>query len=129
MTGRSLPLALALAALASAGALTGCVTSTERSEVQSVATEFVTAVQAGDGQQACELLTPEAEDSVSGATDVPCATAVLTLEQDGAQLHGTQIWGDAAQVKLGTDTVFLRRLAAGWQVQAAGCRPRGRSSL
>lgn len=122
MACRSLPLALAV--LAAGGAVAGCTSSTERSQVQSVATEFVTAVQDRDGQQACALLTSEAEKSVSGATDVPCETAVLAIEEDGSQLHGTQIWGDAAQVKLGTDTVFLRRLAAGWLVQAAGCRSR-----
>ena len=113
---------LALAVLALTGALAGCVSSTERSEVQSVAAEFVTAVEDRNGEQACALLTSEAEKSASGATDVPCATAVLTLEENGSQLHGTQIWGDATQVKLGSDTVFLRRLPAGWQVQAAGCQ-------
>ncbi|HEX8081732.1 MAG TPA: hypothetical protein VF557_16090 [Jatrophihabitans sp.] len=120
MAGRSLTLAL----LALAGAMAGCVSSTERSEVQSVAAEFVTAVQDRNGSAACALLTSEAEESASGATDVPCTTAVLNIEESGNQVHGTQIWGDAAQVKLGSDTVFLRRMPAGWQVQAAGCQSR-----
>ncbi len=122
MTGRSLPLALAV--IASAGALAGCASSTERSRVQAVAVEFVNAVEDRNGSAACALLTSEAEKSASGATDVPCATAVLTLQEDGNQLHGTQVWGDAAQVKLGSDTVFLRRLPTGWLVRAAGCQPR-----
>jgi hypothetical protein len=111
-----------VAVVALACALTGCASSAERSQVQAVAVEFVTAVQDGDGQDACALLTSEAEQSVSGATDVPCATAVLNVEELGNQVHGTQIWGDAAQVKLGSDVVFLRRLPGGWQVRAAGCQ-------
>ncbi|MEO6500973.1 MAG: hypothetical protein ABIQ09_03585 [Jatrophihabitantaceae bacterium] len=122
MTGRSLPPALAVLALA--GALAGCASSAEWSQAQAVAVEFVTAVQDGNGPDACALLTSEAEESVSGATEAPCATAVLTLDEGGSQLHGTQVWGDAAQVKLGSDTVFLRRLPTGWQVRAAGCRSR-----
>jgi hypothetical protein len=120
VAGRSLALAL----LAFAGVLAGCTSSTERSEVQSVAADFVSAVEDRNGPAACALLTPEAEKSASGATDVPCATAVLTIRENGSQLHGTQIWGDAAQVKLGSDTVFLRRLPAGWQVRTAGCQSR-----
>lgn len=120
MTGRSLPLTLAV--LAFSGALAGCVSGAERSEAQAIAVEFVSAIQDRNGSDACSLLTSEAEKSVSGATDVPCATAVLTLEEHGARLHDTQIWGDAAQVKLGSDTVFLRRLPTGWLVRAAGCQ-------
>ncbi|HEX8306758.1 MAG TPA: hypothetical protein VF612_17915 [Jatrophihabitans sp.] len=119
MSGRSLRVGLA-AIVATAG-LAGCAGSTERAEVQRVAVDFVTAVEDRNGQDACDLLTSEAEESVSGATDVPCPTAVLSIEESGAEVHHVQIWGDAAQVKLGSDTVFLRRLQVGWQVRAAGC--------
>jgi hypothetical protein len=120
VSGRSLP--LALAGVLVAGAMAGCASSTERPQVQAVAVEFVTAVQASKGADACALLTPQAEESASGATDVACATAVLNVEESGSQVHHVQIWGDAAQVKLGSDTVFLQRLPGGWQVRAAGCQ-------
>jgi hypothetical protein len=120
VSGRSLP--LALAAIVLAAGLVGCTADTERSEVQRVAVDFVTAVESKDGSDACELLTSQAEESVSGATDVPCATAVLSIDESGSQVHHIQVWGDAAQVKLGSDTVFLRRLPDGWQVRAAGCQ-------
>jgi hypothetical protein len=105
-----------------AAGLAGCAANTERAEVQRVAVDFVTAVEDDNGQDACGLLTPEAEQSVSGATDVACSTAVLSIDESGSQVHHTQVWGDSAQVKLGSDTVFLRRLSTGWQVRAAGCR-------
>jgi len=116
---RSLPLILAVPLIA--GAAAGCTSSTQRPRVRDVAVEFVQAVQDKKGQAACMLLTDEAEESVSGATDVSCEEAVLNIEEDGTAVHSVQIWGDAAQVKLGNDTVFLRWLPAGWQVRAAGC--------
>lgn len=119
MSGRSLPLVLTVIMVT--GGLAGCAASTQRSEVERVAVDFVTAIEGGNGAHACELLTPQAEESVSGVTDVACATAVLTVQENGTEVHEVQIWGDAAQVKLGSDTVFLRELPDGWQVRAAGC--------
>ena len=113
---------LALAVIAVTGGLAGCAGDTQRSEVQRVAVDFVTAIEDRNGAGACKLLTSEAEESVSGATDVTCAAAVLNIDEDGAEVHHIQVWGDAAQVKLGSDTVFLRELPDGWQVRAAGCQ-------
>ncbi len=112
--------AVALAAIL--GALAGCASTTQRQQVQAAALGFVTAVEASDGQSACSRLTRNAAESVSGATDVPCATAVLNIDEHGSQVRHVQIWGDAAQVQLGSDTVFLSRQPAGWQVRAAGCQ-------
>jgi len=117
---RSLGLTVAVTAVL--GGLAGCQSSPDRSEVQGVAVSFVTAVQAKQGQAACALLTPNAKESVSGATDVPCQTAIVNVDEHGDQVHSVQVWGDAAQVQLGSDTVFLRRLSVGWQVRAAGCQ-------
>jgi hypothetical protein len=109
--------------IAVTGALTGCGSSPQRSDVKDVAVRFVTAVQAKQGNAACALLTSDARQSATGATDVTCADAVLNVDEHGVNVHGAQVWGDEAQVKLGTDVVFLRRFTAGWQVRAAGCRP------
>jgi hypothetical protein len=105
-----------------AAGLAGCTASSQRPEVQRVAVEFVTAIEQGDGTDACALLTSDAEQSVSGTTDVTCATAVLNIDESGAEVRHVQVWGDAAQVKLGSDTVFLQELPDGWQVRAAGCQ-------
>ena len=120
MSGRSLPVALTVIVLAAG--LSGCTASTERPGVQQVAIQFVTAIEDHNGQAACDLLTSDAEQSVSGATDVSCPTAVLNIDESGSEVHHLQVWGDAAQVKLGSDTVFLQELPAGWQVRAAGCQ-------
>jgi hypothetical protein len=120
VSGRVLP--WALAAVAAAGGLAACTAGTEQSQVRQVAVEFVTAVQDGRGQHACDLLTPDAEKSVTGATEFACAAAVVNIDESGSDVHRIQVWGDAAQVKVGSDTVFLQRLPAGWQVRAAGCQ-------
>lgn len=113
---------LALAGIVVAGGLAGCAGSPQRADVQRVAVDFVTAIEHRDGADACALLTSEARSSVSGATDVACETAVLNLDESGAGVRHVQVWGDAAQVKVGSDTVFLQDLPRGWQVRAAGCR-------
>jgi hypothetical protein len=113
---------LALAVIVLTAGLAGCTGGTQRSEAQRVAVDFVTAIEDRNGADACALLTSDAEQSVSGATDVACATAVLNIDERGAEVRHIQVWGDAAQVKLGSDTVFLQELPDGWQVRAAGCR-------
>lgn len=90
------------------------------------AQRFVSALRAGDGARACFLLTERARSSVSGATDVPCATAVKNVPDKDSTVHGVQLWGDAAQVRIGSDVVFLRRLEAGWRISGAACTPRPR---
>jgi hypothetical protein len=100
-------------------ALTGC--SPSSSAAEGVARHFVQAVAQHDGKAACALLTPKAAESAGGAAKVPCPQAVLHLDEHGADVASAQVWGDTAIVHVGSDTVFLRRLPAGWRVSAAGC--------
>jgi hypothetical protein len=103
--------------------LAGCSTSAGNHGASDVAARFVAAVLARDGAAACGLLSEQARESVSGATDVSCAEAVLNVDEHGSRVHRVEVWGDAAQVRIGTDVVFLVRLRMGWRVAAAGCRP------
>jgi ABC-type glycerol-3-phosphate transport system substrate-binding protein len=106
----------ALVLMVMAGGLAGCTGSPQRSDAQQVAVDFVTAIEDQHGADACALLTSDAEASVSGET------AVLNVDENGAGVRHVQVWGDAAQVKVGSDTVFLQDLSDGWRVRAAGCR-------
>lgn len=101
--------------------LTACSGSPHRDVVSRVAASFVSAVQRHDGTAACALLSPDARSSVVGATNVPCSKAILTVDEAGKDVTGVQVWGDAAQVRIGDDVVFLRRLQKHWLVSAAGC--------
>jgi hypothetical protein len=108
--------------------LAGCVPGGQRSAVVSVATRFVADVSRHDGSAACAILTDDAKSSASGATDTPCGQAVLNVKENGTTIRGVQVWGDTAQVKIGGDVLFLRRLKSGWRVNAAGCKPQPRAA-
>jgi hypothetical protein len=90
--------------------------------VTPTARSFVRALESGDGGAACDLLTSNARQSASGATDTPCDRAITSIREDGSQVHGVQVWGDAAQVRISSDVLFLRRISGRWRVSAAGCK-------
>lgn len=118
---RGAPLLLP-ASLLSAALLAGCAASPHRDVVSRVAGQFVQAVQARNGSAACALLTDDARSAAVGATDAKCADAVVNIDETGAQIHGVQVWADAAQVRIGGDVLFLKHLHDGWRVRAAGCK-------
>jgi hypothetical protein len=66
-------------------------------------------------------LTTTARQSVAGATNAPCAKTIVMLNERSQEVQGVQVWGDAAQVRLPDDVLFLRQVAGVWQVSAAGC--------
>jgi hypothetical protein len=68
---------------------------------------FVEALTARDGGHACQLATPNAQQSVSGATDTSCAQAILQIKDDDTTVGRVQVWGDAAQVSVGGDVLFI----------------------
>jgi hypothetical protein len=100
---------------------TGCASSPDHRPVSAAAVDFVSAVADGNGAAACRVLTSDAQQSVSGATDVPCSKAVVSVDEKGTSVSSVQVWGDAAQVHVGQDVVFLRRVSGRWLVSAAGC--------
>jgi hypothetical protein len=102
---------------------TGCASSPDRRDVKSAATSFVRAIEAADGPVACKLLTSDARRSATGATDARCADAILSITEQGNTVHAVEVWGDAAQVRIADDVIFLRRISGAWMVSAAGCKP------
>lgn len=103
--------------------VSGCTSTPGQDAVTSAARSFASALERGDGAAACRLLTIDADQSASGATDVPCETAISSVVEHGDSVHGVQVWGDAAQVRVGDDVLFLRRVSGAWRVSAAGCEP------
>jgi hypothetical protein len=118
--GRWVPAAAVLAVLA-----TGCGAAPGTDAVTRVADTWLAAARAKDAATLCRLLTPSAAQSVETG-DETCEQAVRSLELPGDGPVGTvQVWSDRAQVRAGTDTLFLIRLAGGWRVSAAGCTFQG----
>ena len=114
---------IVVAGVVAATSLVACSTSARRDGAVDVARDFVAAVSAHDGDGACSLLTSDARESVTGATNASCADAVVNVEERGATVGKVEVWGDSAQVHIGSDVVFLLRERAGWLVSAAGCTP------
>lgn len=104
--------------------LAGCGAPAGTDEVTRAATDWLAAARASDSARLCALLTPAAVDSVVTG-DETCEQAVGDLDLPGdGPVGSVQVWSDEAQVKAGTDTLFLVRLGGGWRVDGAGCRPR-----
>jgi hypothetical protein len=112
---------LGLTGLATAAAfLTGCA-GLQQPEVEQVATTFAN----GDPPTRCKLLAPATLSAIEVEEASACGTSVGALAPPGGRVVHTEVWGDAAQVRLTDDTLFLIRTGAGWRVAAAGCTPNG----
>jgi hypothetical protein len=112
--------AIIAASLVAVG-VSACTSGDARDAAAEVAQAFVSGVLHKHGGQACRMLTADARSSVVGATDSSCSQVILGIEESGAAVRGTQVWGDAAQVRIGTDVVFLRDVDGQWRVSGAGC--------
>jgi hypothetical protein len=110
-------------ALAAVGALLAGCSSAQAPDVEEVATTF--SDPAGDPEQRCELLLPSVLAAFEEDQSMPCSEAIQELPLKAGAVESLEIWGGAAQVKLGGDTLFLTETSAGWRVTAAACTPQG----
>jgi len=101
-------------------ALAGCG-SASRSDVTKAAAAFENP--SADPQSRCGLLAPATLSSVEQSS--PCEAQIGQLPLRGGPVRSVQVWGGDAQVRLGSDTVFLTQTDTGWKVTAALCQPRG----
>jgi hypothetical protein len=104
------------------GAAAGCAVSATPA-VSETAEQFGAALAHHDGAIACAMLTDEARSDTE-TFDRSCAAQLGSLPDPGTG-RGVEIWGDTAQVRFTSDTVFLLRFPDGWRVGAAGCTSRG----
>lgn len=110
---------LIVAALALA--VVGCAPDT--AAPARAAERFHEAVSAHREDAACSMLTRKTAEKLpdSGQT---CAEALREVKLGpGGAVTAVSVWGEAAQVRLAGDTLFLQRFSDGWRIKAAGCRP------
>ncbi|RRS01575.1 hypothetical protein [Glycomyces terrestris] len=106
------------------GALAAC--GSQRADDASAAAEaFLTALADGDAAAVCAALAPETAQALASSEDQTCEQAVAALDLPTGTVGETDVWGDRAQVRTGTDVLFLAELDEGWKVVAAGCEPQG----
>ncbi|RZQ64013.1 hypothetical protein EWH70_12135 [Amycolatopsis suaedae] len=100
----------------------GCAAATEDGAARAAA-RFEGALLASDVTTACALLTPSALADLEPAG--PCPDVFGGLGVPAGEVTELEVYGDAALVRTGTDTLFLRELSGGWKVAGAGCHPAG----
>jgi hypothetical protein len=117
---RAIPLALALLALLAGG----CGRSDDREEVRTVVTRFFDAVEAGDGQAACDQLSEETASALESQEQKPCREAIGSLSLEGGEPAGVEVYlaGATADFPDG-QRAFLSETRDGWRLSAAGCEP------
>jgi hypothetical protein len=114
-----------VALLACVLALVGCGTAERERDAASVTESFHAALEAGDGQAACDELSEETASKLEQQEKKPCEQAILGLElPKGGSVAFTEIEVTSAYVRLaegGAD--FLDEGPEGWSISAAGCKP------
>lgn len=101
--------------------LAGC-SGSQDAAAGSAAQDLFDAVSDRDGAAACAALAAPTRDELEQTSGKACATAVL--EEDLAGGTGdvrVQVFDSMAQVRVGTQTVFLSRFDGRWLVVAAAC--------
>jgi hypothetical protein len=93
--------------------------------VSAAVPRLASALTAGDGSAACAALAPATRAAVAKTAGSSCPEAILqeNLPLPGA-VQTTDVYGQWARVVTAQDTLFLAAFGDGWQVVAAGCRPR-----
>jgi hypothetical protein len=104
-------------------ALTGCA-GPQGDSVEDAAAGFAEALTAHDGPAACRLLAPRTKSELEASAGEPCRDSVVEeMRSQGGSMGGSgvEVFGTAARVRTGRDTMFLARFQGGWKVSAAGC--------
>ena len=115
---RSIAVCIALLAVAACG----CGQSGDREAVRTVVTSFFDAVEAGDGQAACEQLSEETRSKLESEEQKPCREAIGSLSLEGGEPAGVEVYIVSATADFPDgQRAFLSETRDGWRLSAAGC--------
>lgn len=101
--------------------LASACTPAAEPEARAAAEMFQAALRARGDNGACQLLSDEARSNLESAAATSCATALPRLKLPPDPVGEVSVWGDDAQVKVGSDALFLAKFSSGWKVTGAGC--------
>ena len=105
------------------GLCCGCGAGQRETDSRSVAARFLVAMDDGDTSAACTLLAADTRQDLEYSEGRPCVRALESVDISGGAVGEVHVWGDRAQARASTGTLFLVQLDAGWRVTAAGCTP------
>ena len=110
-------------------ALAGCGRAGDRADVRAVTDRFFAAVESGDGEQACEQLSPDTRAELESQEQRDCRDAITELQLDGGSVTGVDVFVLNAVVDLSSgEAAFLSDGKEGWRLSAIGCRDQGKPS-
>jgi len=105
--------------------LVSCGTGDREDDAANVAHRFHAALEARDGQAACDELSEETASKLEDQEKKPCEDAILSLDlTKGGTVADSRVELNSAFAQIsegGTD--FLDEGPHGWMVSAAGCEP------
>jgi hypothetical protein len=117
---------MAILLLAFAVLAAGCGRQNDRSAVGEVTDAFFAALGSGDGDRACEQLSPETRAALEQEEKSDCRDAVTKLDLSPGSVAGVEVDVVSATVALSSgESVFLDQTAEGWRLSAVGCKPLG----
>jgi hypothetical protein len=105
--------------------LAACGSGGRERDAAAVSERFHAALEAGDGQAACDELSEETASKLEQQEQKACYEAILKLElPKGGRVRATRVYVQSAYTSLaGGEADFLSDGPAGWKISAAGCRP------
>lgn len=117
---------ITIAVLALALILAGCGRGDDRAAVGEVTDTFFAALGSGDGDQACEQLSPPTRTALEKEEQKPCREAVTSVQVDAGSVDRVEVDVLSAMVELSNgEAAFLDKSSDGWQLSAVGCAPKG----
>jgi hypothetical protein len=103
-----------------------CSGGLRENDSSAAAQRFLSAVADGDFGAACDLLSTRTKDNLARSEGQGCEEVLGSQQLNGGAVRGSDVWGDRAQVRTDSGTLFLAEFAIGWKVVAAGCVPQGK---
>ena len=114
---------MVIAVLTAALALAGCGRDADVAATQAVTERFFSALQSGDGEQACAQLSPHTRSELESQEQRSCREAVTELQLEGGRVATVEVYVLNAKVDLSSgEAAFLDQGREGWRLSAVGCK-------
>jgi hypothetical protein len=114
----------AIALLAAALTAGGCARDADSEQARVVTTRFLAAVGSGDGDVACEQLSPNTRAKLEEQEQRQCREAVTGLRLEPGSVARVDVYALNAFVELSSgEAAFLEDGEEGWRLSAVGCTP------
>jgi hypothetical protein len=104
--------------------LAACGRSGAREDVRAVTERFFAAVESGDGETACEQLSPDTRAELESQEQAACREAITKLQLEGGTVSSLDVFALNAVVELSSGEVaYVDDGEEGWRLSAIGCKP------